>query len=176
MVQQIFVFFKSLNSNSNPGEIAHAVAIGTLLGLIPKDNLLWYMVFIFFLFVRINKAVYFLVILLLSLFVSRFDMFFDELGYTILSIESMAPIYGKLLDIPFVAFTKFNNTVVMGSLVSGLVLYIPVYIFARLFIWFWRRILSPKITSSKVWIAFKQLPFVEKIISTYSDVTDVFKR
>ena len=176
VVQQIFGFFKSLNSNSNPGEIAHAAAIGVLLGMVPKNNMLWYGLFIFFLFVRINKGVYFLVILGMSLIVSRFDVFFDSLGYYILTLDAAKPYYTKLLDIPFVAFTNFNNTIVMGSLVTGLVMYIPVYLVARFIIWLWRRIIAPKITSSKVWIAFKKLPFVEKLLGTYSDISGIIKR
>ena len=54
MFAPIVKLFKSLNTNSHPGEIAHAVAIGMVLGFMPKNNVLWYILFVCFLFIRIN--------------------------------------------------------------------------------------------------------------------------
>lgn len=176
MLKYIINFLKSLNSNSHPGEIAHAAAIGVLLGLMPKDNVLWYILFIFFAFVRINKAVYFLVILAMSSFAHMTDMLLDKIGYIVLTFEPTVPIYRFLLDIPFVAFTKFNNTVVMGSLVSGIILYVPVYIVSRLLVKLWRSTLAPMIASSKIWLALKKLPFVRKLFSVSEEITGVLKR
>ena len=44
-----------------------------------------------------------------------FDGLFDTVGYAFLTIPALSGLFGTLLDIPFVAFTKFNNSVVMGS-------------------------------------------------------------
>ena len=49
MLKWISGFFRELNANSNPAEIAHALALGVLLGFMPKTNALWYMIFVFFL-------------------------------------------------------------------------------------------------------------------------------
>lgn len=176
MLKAIIGLIKSLNSNSHPGEIAHAVSIGVLLGLMPKDNALWYILFIFFAFVRINKAVYLLVILGMSLFAHTLDVYLDQIGYIVLTYEPAYPVYRFLLDIPFVAFTKFNNTVVMGSLVSGIILYIPVYIIARLLIKLWRSTIAPKIASSKLWSGFKNLPLIKKIFAISEEISGVVKR
>ena len=94
----------------------------------------------------------------------------------VLVLEPAIPVYRKLLDIPFVAFTKFNNTVVMGSLVAGLVLYIPVYIISRLLVKLWRVVLAPKITASKLWVGIKKLPLIEKIISKSQEISGVIKQ
>lgn len=176
MLTYILSLFRSLNSNSHPGEIAHGVALGVIMGMVPKDNVLWYILFIFFFFIRINKAVYLLVTLGVSLCIAPLDMMFDSIGYEVLMFEPAIPIYRKLLDIPFVAFTKFNNTVVMGSLVSGLILYIPVYVLSRLLVKLWRTVLAPKITASKLWVGIKKLPFVTKIISKTHEISGVIKR
>ncbi|AEE16933.1 TIGR03546 family protein [Treponema brennaborense] len=172
MLKFIVKFFSSLNSNSHPGEIAHAAAIGVLLGLMPKNNALWYLLFVFFLFVRINKSAYFLVILGVSLCVPSADMLLDSVGYRILSWQPLIPAFRTLLDIPFVAFTKFNNTVVMGSLAAGLLLYVPVYALTRLIVRVWRTCVAPKIVSSKAWVAFKKLPLVRKIVSVSAGIAE----
>ena len=176
MLGYILNLFNSLNSNSHPGEIAHGVALGVIMGMVPKDNALWYILFVFFFFVRINRAVYLLVTLGVSLCIAPLDMTLDALGYQVLMFEPAIPIYRKLLDIPFVAFTKFNNTVVMGGLAAGIILYIPVYILARLLVTLWRTVLAPKITASKFWVGIKKLPLVEKIISKSQEISGVMNR
>ena len=134
MLKKILRLLKSLNANTHPGEIAHAIAIGFILGLIPKGNLLWVFLFVLFLFVRINKGALFLITLLASTIAPLFDSFFDTLGYWVLTLPSLSPFFSTLLDIPFIAFTSFNDTIVMGSLCASFLLYLPLYILSRIFI------------------------------------------
>ena len=170
MISYIAKLLKSLNTNSHPGEIAHAVAIWVLLGFMPKDNALWYLLFVFFLFVRMNKGAFLLTVLIASLLARFFDPLFDSIGYGVLTFSPLKPVYAALLDIPFVAFTKFNNTIVAGSLVFSLILYIPVYIVVRIFIKSWRTHLAPALARSKFMQAFYHVPFVAKIISFFTEV------
>jgi len=170
MFSYIVKLLKSLNTNSHPGEIAHAVAIGMLLGFMPKDNVLWYLLFVFFLFVRVNRGAFLLTILVASLFARFFDPLFDSLGYAVLTFSSLKPVYAALLDIPFVAFTKFNNTIVAGSIVFSLILYIPVYIVIRIFTKSWRTYLAPALARSKFVQALYHVPFVAKIAGFFTEV------
>ena len=55
MLKFLVKLLKALNSNSHPGEIAHAVCLGMLLGFLPKNNIFWYVITVFVLFMRINK-------------------------------------------------------------------------------------------------------------------------
>ncbi|HAK68458.1 MAG TPA: TIGR03546 family protein, partial [Treponema sp.] len=47
MLKAFVKLIKALSSNTAPGEIAHAFAWGVILGFMPKDNALWYILFIF---------------------------------------------------------------------------------------------------------------------------------
>ena len=170
MISYIVKLLKALNTNSHPGEIAHAVAIGVLLGFMPKDNALWYLLFVFFLFVRMNRGAFLLTILVASLFARFFDPQFDSLGYAVLTFSSLKPVYAALLDIPFVAFTKFNNTIVAGSIVFSLILYIPVYIVIRIFTKSWRTYLAPALARSKFVQALYHVPLVAKIAGFFTEV------
>jgi uncharacterized protein (TIGR03546 family) len=163
MFSAIVKLFKSLNANSHPGEIAHAVCLGVLLGLMPKNNALWYIFMVFILFLRINKGALILFTALFTLIAPVFDTHLDTIGYTILMFPKAVPVYRMLLDIPFVAFTKFNNTVVMGSIALSLAAYIPLYVLARLFIKLWRTLIIPGIVNSAVYKGFMKLPFISKI-------------
>ena len=163
MLKAIAKLLGAISSNTRPGAIAHAVSCGVLLGFMPKDNLLWYILFIFILFMNIQRGAYALSILLGAALTVFLDPLFDSVGYSILTVESMKPYYASLLDIPFVAFTKFNNTVVMGSFACGVAAYIPLYVLARLFVWTWRKYLAEKVRKLKIAAVLKNIPLVEKI-------------
>ena len=90
MVKFITNLLKALNANVNPAEIAHAFACGTILGLMPKDNLLWYLVFVFILFVRINKPAYLIMTLIGAAISPAFDGLFDTVGYAFLTIPALS--------------------------------------------------------------------------------------
>ena len=163
MLKFLVKLLKALNSNSHPGEIAHAVCLGMLLGFLPKNNIFWYVITVFVLFMRINKGALVLCTLGFSLLAPLFDSFFDSVGYWFLTLPSLEPTFAKLLDIPFVSFTKFNNTIASGSLLCGLILYIPLYILARLFIWLMRNKLVPIMRKTKVIIVLSKVPLVQKV-------------
>lgn len=169
MLQQIVKFLKALNSNRNPSEIANACCMGLLLGFMPKDNALWFLIFIFFLFVRINKPAYLVFTLLFSQLAWLLDPMFSDVGYKVLTLEQLSGFFGWLLDVPFVGFTKFNNSIVMGSLVISLVLYIPLFILIRLLILLWRKKISPKLGDSALMKAFSKVPLIQKIIDIASE-------
>lgn len=171
MIKFLTNIFKALNSNSHPGEIAHAICCGMLLGFMPKNNALWYILFFVFCFIRINKASYLLFTVLFSLITPFVDPLFDKIGYAILSYEKLIPIYQNMLEIPYLPLTKFNNTIVMGSFASGLILYIPVYILSRLVIYVWRSVIRQSFVNSKIIKAFYKIPLVSKFISMSKELT-----
>ena len=163
MLKAIVNLFRALNANVNPGEIAHAFSCGILLGLMPKNNLLWWLVFVFVLFVRINKPMYLIMTLVASTFAPVMDGLFDTVGYAFLTIPQFSGFFGWLLEIPFVGFTKFNNSVVTGSLLCGLVLYVPMYFLGRLLVSLWRKHIAGWIRHTHLAKAFAKLPIITKI-------------
>ena len=80
MLKKLIKLLKFLNSNSKASQIANSFCIGMILGLLPKNNLLWYVVLVFFMFVRIHKACYGIMILLGALIAPSLDPFFDKIG------------------------------------------------------------------------------------------------
>lgn len=163
MINSIAKLFKALCSNTDPGALAHAVSCGILLGFVPQDNALWVLLFVFILFMNIQRATYALCLIVGALLGALLDPLFDQVGYWILMQESLEPIFVRLLNIPFVAFTKINNTIVMGSLACGIVAYIPLYVIARVFIHFWRKYAAEKVRELKIVKLLKHIPLIEKI-------------
>lgn len=163
MLKKIIKFFKAINSNKNPGEISHAVCLGMMLGFMPKSNALWYLLAIFYVFMRIHKGSFLLFTFLFSLLAPVLDPVFDTVGYWFLTIPALEPVFVWLINIPFVGFTKFNNTIVCGSLLISLAAYIPTYWICRLILKYWRATLAPVIRKTKLLIFLSKLPLIQKI-------------
>lgn len=170
MLAYLVNFLKALNSNSKPSQIANSFCIGLILGFMPKSNLLWFALFFFFAFVRINKCGYYIMILIGSLTAYLIDPLFDKIGYEILTFAPLENFYSWALDIPFVGFTKFNNTIVAGSLAFGLILYIPFFFLILLLVSQWRKHIAPVFNDSKVLKTIYQIPLLGKIASKAAEL------
>lgn len=170
MLKKIIGLLKALNSNSHPGEIAHAICLALVLGLIPKNNALFYIVTVFCLFIRINKITFILMTTVFSLLGHLIDPMLDTIGWWFLNLSFLKPTFSALLEIPFVGFTRFNNTIVAGALVTGLVLYIPLYWLSRFLIWFLRAKLVPVMRKTKFIVAITKIPLIKKIADISASV------
>ena len=87
MIGYIVKLFRALNSNSKPSEIANALCLGLILGFMPKDNLLWYLLVVLFLFMRTNKGAYLIAMALGSLAAPLLDPLFHKIGIDVGSVR-----------------------------------------------------------------------------------------
>lgn len=152
---------KALSSNYDPGAIAWGFSCGILLGFMPKNNLLWYILTVLILFLRIQRGTYAIAMIIGSLIAPSLDPLFDLVGTAILTWDKGIPVYSYLLNIPFISFTKFHNTIVMGSFACGLMAFAPMYGLARLVIFLWRRFVAAPLKNAKIVQTIKKVPFVE---------------
>ncbi len=177
MIKYITSFFTTLNKNSHPGEIAHAVSLGTLLAVMPKDNLLWVLLFVIILFVRINKGAFFISLILLGFLAPFCDVLIERIGYWALTLDFMQGAYAYCDTIPFVGWTKFYNTMVMGGLLFGLLIYIPVYFLTRVSLAQYRKFIRPlieKFVTSKLAAVISKIPILRHI-KKLSGIGDALK-
>lgn len=163
MIKYLVRLIKALNANTHPGDIAHAVALGLLLALVPKGNLLWPFLFILTMFIRMNKGAFFLSFILLSFVVPFADVPVERFGNLVLTIPPLQPVFTGLYQTPFVGFTRFNNTMVAGSFIAGILVYLPVYLLVRLLLTVYRKKLQPLITNSKLYKLCMRIPLIKKI-------------
>jgi len=157
-----------LNSNQKPVQIAGAAAMGLLLAFIPAGNLLWIFLFILFLLIRINRAVGLLFLLIFRLFAPFYDPLLDRIGYALLTMEKLVPIWTDLYNIPLVPFTSFNNSLVLGGFLAGLILFIPVMLLFSLLVNLYRKKLVPLWYKSKIYGKLKTLPWFRKLTGAFS--------
>lgn len=166
MLKALVKFFKALNKNSNPREIANAICCGMILGFMPKNNALWYIIAVFCFFLRIQKSSYIIFAFLFSLLAPVLDPWFDIFGYAVLNIKFMQPAFVALMKIPLFGYTRFYNSIVMGSLLTSLILYFPIFQLAKFLVQLWRTNLVPFVRKTKLVKVVSKIPLVEKIATS----------
>lgn len=131
LVKLIQSLFGALHSEGTPGQLAAGIALGSIIGLTPLVN--------------IHNAIVFAAIVLLNvsfaggmlgwaLFVPigfLLDPLFDWIGHGLLLAPSLRGIWTSFYNTPIVPLTNFNNTIVLGSLVFALLLFVPLFFATR---------------------------------------------
>jgi uncharacterized protein (TIGR03546 family) len=116
-----------LSQYRSPGAIAGGIAFGSMLGLIPKDNLLALFLLAMVALLPINQLFACAVACLVSLVGPWTTPFTDWIGYQVLRWELVGSVLASLYTLPMVPWFRLENTIVMGSMIVGLVLWIPAY-------------------------------------------------
>jgi uncharacterized protein (TIGR03546 family) len=141
--------FSILNGEVSARQIAAGVALGVWIGLIPVGLLPTLLLFLA-LVVNVNLAMLFVASAIVKLLAFLVDPVANHLGFALLvKTGGLKPFWTKLYNMPVVPYTKFNNTIVLGEFVLGLVLFIPVYFLARIGVEAYRARYREKIKNSK---------------------------
>ncbi len=117
----------ALTAESSSRQIALGFALGLVVGLVPKGNLLAIALMMILYCLRVNLAAGLSGAIVFSWLGALVDPFTHQIGMWLLTAESLNPMWTYLYDLPAAPWTAFNNTVVLGSLVLGLALFYPVY-------------------------------------------------
>lgn len=164
----------SLNANRKPFEVAGGMACALLLALVPAGNLLWIGLFILTLFLKINLAVMLLFLALFSLAAPLADPLFHRLGLLVLSHPGLYDFFTGLYNVPLLPFTRFNDSVVMGSFLAGVVLFVPGLILFRFLVIKYRKSWQPKLAENKVVKSIARIPIVSKLTSWVRHFTRIY--
>ena len=172
MIKYVTSFFKAINANAHPGDIAHAVALGLFLAILPKNNLTFTFLFFLSIFIRINKGAFFISFILLGFVTPFMDIIINNIGFWAVQLSFLRPIFIALENIPFVALFKLSNTMVLGGIIWGLILYIPVYILTRIIVAKYRKYMQPAVNVKGVGLLGK-IPLLRHL-TKISDIKDNF--
>jgi uncharacterized protein (TIGR03546 family) len=129
-------FFKALNANQYPGQIALSFVLGMILGLTPllfAHNLL---ILLLIFLLRVNVSAVLVSFAFFTALAYLFDPLFDRFGYWLLTLESLQPLWTHFYNQTFWQVLSFNNTVVIGSVVFSLLISLPAFV---AFLWLVRQ-------------------------------------
>lgn len=123
---------KTLNSEGTPGQVAAGIALGAVFGLTPLVSL---HNLIFFALAMVLNVSFGGVMLGFAIFVPvgfALDPVFNAIGTRLLlHTPALTPLWTAWYNTPVLALTRFNNTIVLGSFVSWLVLFVPLFFVLR---------------------------------------------
>ncbi|MCK9263698.1 MAG: TIGR03546 family protein [Deltaproteobacteria bacterium] len=120
-----------LNSEADPSQISLAVALALIAGLTPLMSLHNLVVLLLVLVLRVNLSAFLLGLAIFSGLAYLFDPLFHGAGLSLLSAKPLEGLWTAMYNMPIFRIARFNNTIVMGSLVVSLVLFLPVFFLAR---------------------------------------------
>src|SRR3989344_3974213 len=130
LLKQLFQFIKLLNSDTGTNQIAAGIAAGFILGMTPALSLQTILVFFCIFFFRIQIGAAFVSAFFFKFIAFILDPVFHDLGFWFLNLPSLQSTFTSLYNMPIVPFTRFNNTIVMGSGVLSIILSPFVYLAA----------------------------------------------
>lgn len=174
IITTIAKIFAALYSNKRPGELAGGIALGLWAALIPSGSpLAWFLLIMIFL-VKVNQAMALLSFALFSVIAAIADPVLHEIGQWILLHEQLFPFWSQLYDIPFMPYTRFYNTVVMGGLAGGFLLFLPIFMLVKAIVIPVRNKIIPGIAGSKIMQKIYKTPLAVKFMNAYRQWSGFF--
>lgn len=162
-------FIKIFREGQSPAQVAGGFALGSILGLSPIFTLQGLLIWILIAILNVNLGAVFLSLTVFSLIAYLFDPFFHWLGFQILTqIDWLKDFWTMLYNAPVAPLTNFNNTVVMGSFLTAIIIALPIYYGMKVLILRYRKHLHTKIEKFKIYQVLKQ----SSIIKLYTKFRD----
>lgn len=118
---------QALVAHDASNQLAAGFALGMVLGLVPKGNLIAVSLFVLLFSLRVNTGIGLVAALAFSWIGPVLDPIADTLGAYFLSAGTLQPTYATLFHMPLGPWFEFNNTVVVGLLAIGAWASYPVY-------------------------------------------------
>lgn len=156
--------FKALNSDGTPGQVGMGLALGLVFGLTPLMSLHN----LVFLAIAMLTTVSFPGVMLGWAIAVPFgfmlDPLFDRVGLALLTTDALAPLWTWIVNTPVLSLAHLNNTIVLGSLVTWAVLFVPAYFLFRYLVARYRKDIYARlekthafrvIKTSKLWSVYE---------------------
>jgi uncharacterized protein (TIGR03546 family) len=150
-------FIGGFFENASVNQLAASCALGFAAGIMPKANLLAKLLGLSMVILRVNLATAMLVAALFTLLGPIFHVIAHPIGLWLLTAPTLRGVWTALYNMPLVPWTAFNDTVVLGSLVLGLIFFMPVFVLARNFFRKHRR---------ETALQFLRMPLVQRLRAT----------
>lgn len=155
ILKQIFGLIKLLNSDTGSNQIAAGVAAGFILGMTPVLSLQTLLVFFVIFFFRIQIGAAFICAFFFKFIAFLLDPVFHQVGVAVLEMEALQPLFTSLFNMPILPFTRFYNSIVMGSGITAIILAPFVFIGAKILIHKYRATVVARFQETKFWKALK---------------------
>jgi uncharacterized protein (TIGR03546 family) len=167
MLRLIARLLHVLNSETNPSQISLGFCFAMVAGLTPLLSLPNLVVLLLVLFLRVNLSAFLVGLAVFSGIAYLLDPLFHWNGLQILTAPALEGLWTTLYNSTLWRFARFNNTIVIGSLVFSLALFFPAYLLLNALIlhyrghvlaWVEKTRLMQFFKASKVYQIYQSLP------------------
>jgi len=131
MIRLLAKLLKALNSETEPGQISLGICLAMIVGFTPLFSLHNLLVVLLALVLRVNLSMFIVGWGVFSGIAYLLDPMFHALGLAVLQSSALESLWIVFYNMTLFRLAHFNNTIVMGSLLVSLVLFVPVYITAN---------------------------------------------
>jgi uncharacterized protein (TIGR03546 family) len=128
MLKMIVKVLRVLNSETEPGQISLAFCFAMIAGLTPLMSLHNLLVLFIVLVLRVNLSAFILGWALFSGVAYILDPLFHWIGITVLTAGIAEGLWTALYNSTVWRLERFNNSIVMGSLLFSLCLFVPLFL------------------------------------------------
>lgn len=165
MLRTLARLLAALNSESEPRQISLAVGLAMVMGLTPLASLHNVLVLALALVLRTNLSAFLVGWIVFSGVAYAVDPVSHALGLWLLTAPALEPLWTAMYGSTFWRLTHFNDSIVMGSLVLSLALFVPVLwateravvqYRARVLAWVRRTRLATFLRATRFWRLYRQ--------------------
>jgi uncharacterized protein (TIGR03546 family) len=167
MLRTIAKLLKVLNSDTEPGQISLGFAFAMVAGFPPLMSLHNLLVLLFVLILRVNLSAFLLGLALCSALAFALDPLFHQIGLAILTAPALSSPWTELYNSTLWRLERFNNSVVMGSLVVSLALFVPMVLVGNALVLRYREHVLQWVMRSRIMQAFQ----ASKLFGYYQSVS-----
>lgn len=169
MFRTLAKLLQVLNSETAPGQISLGLCLGMVVGFTPFFTLHNVLVLLLVLVFRVNVSAFLLGVALFSALAYLLDPWFHQLGLAVLHVEDLQDLWTDFYNTSMGRLEHFNNTVVMGSFIVALLLFLPLLLLINLLIKHYRTHVPGWFKNSRLVTMFKASHFY----SVYQSVSRV---
>ena len=167
MIKLLAKLLRVLNSETDPGQISLGFSFAMIAGLTPLLSIHNLVILLLVCILRVNLAAFLLGLGVFTGIAYLMDPLFHLLGLAVLTAPSLEGLWTTLYQSVWWRLEYFNNSIVMGSLVFSVGLFIPVVLLSNFFIHRYRKHVLAWVQKTKVMQMFK----ASKLYQTYETLS-----
>jgi len=131
MIRAAYKLIRIIGSETEPGQISIGFAFALVAGFTPLLSLHNLFVLFLILVLRVNLSAFLLGLAFFSGIAYLLDPLFHRIGLAALTAGSLEGLWTALYNSTLWRLERFNNSIVMGSLIASVILFAPLYLLSN---------------------------------------------
>ncbi|MDR4494817.1 MAG: TIGR03546 family protein [Nitrospirales bacterium] len=163
MIKLLAKLLRVLHSETEPAQISLGLCFAMVAGLTPLLSLHNLLVLLLVCVLRVNVSAFLLGLAVFTGIAYMLDPLFHQIGFAVLTAPALEGLWTALYQSVWWRLEHFNNSIVMGSLVFSVMLFVPVLLLANLLIRRYRQHVLAWVQKTRIMQMFK----ASKLYQTY---------